>query len=82
MIMQTIVLRFLQYSVLPSRLSSKMQFSTALIALTATILPVIAMPTAEAEAAPGAVLEKRANTVFVCSGESVVLSPSSFPFIC
>ena len=49
-----------------------MKFSTALIALAAAALPVIAVPAPEAaaEAAPVAEpeLEKRANTVYVCSG--------------
>ena len=80
--MQTIVSRFLQYPVPLNHLvvlSPVLQdaFSTALIALMTSMLPVFATPTAEPEAAPGSVLEKRANTVYVCSGESVIFSTSS-----
>lgn len=47
-----------------------MKFTLALIAVAATILPALAAPTAEAEAQ----LEKRDNTVYVCTGEYVVYS--------
>ena len=51
-----------------------MKFTTAFLALVATAIPVIALPAAEPvelverDAAP-VELEKRDNTVYVCSGE-------------
>lgn len=51
-----------------------MKASTALLVLAASIIPALAVPAPEpealAEAAPVAdgELEKRANTVYVCSG--------------
>ena len=55
-----------------------MKFTVALLAVVAAIVPAIASPVAEPEAQPAGELNKRDDTIYVCSGTFVPL-PHLYP---